>query len=142
MIIQKTVDAPAGYIYQTIIDSVIYDIKRTTGKTVTAAQLNHYEYAKKMGRGNYGRVKITQLEKNRAYAFTTTAGRATYSVSYQLQETEDNQTAITYEETSDQGGTMAQLNQSLMTFLMGRGRKKRVRAMFDQMAKQYHEDAE
>ncbi|WP_225046937.1 DUF3284 domain-containing protein [Lacticaseibacillus kribbianus] len=138
MELERTVNAPASYIYQTIIDSVLYDIKQETGNSIAPGALTGYEYQKKMGKNGHGRVKITKADKNRAYAFQTRIGRGTYYVEYALQETQDDQTKVTYTENTLYDDKSRELNQMLMMMLLGRRRKRRIKYMLDTMASQYH----
>ncbi|WP_262316148.1 DUF3284 domain-containing protein [Lacticaseibacillus parakribbianus] len=141
MELQRTVNAPASYIYQTIIDSVLYDIKQSTGNSLAPGALNGYEYQKKMGKNGRGRVKITKADKNRAYAFETRIGRGTYYVEYDLQETQDNETKVTYHENTLYADKMREWNQMLVMIFLGHRRKRRIQYMLDTMAQQYQAGA-
>ena len=132
-----TINAPVGYVYQTIIDSVVYDIKQATGNTIAAGALLNYEYQKPLGKRGRGRVKITKADKNRVYAFETRTARTTYWVEYALQETQDNGTKITYTENTAHQQRMQDYNQMLMMLLLGRGRKRRIKMMLDAIEQQY-----
>ncbi|WP_179396308.1 DUF3284 domain-containing protein [Lacticaseibacillus absianus] len=139
MQVEHTINVPAGYVYQTIVDSVLYDIKQATGNTIAPGALLGYEYQKPMGKRGRGRVKITKADKNRAYAFQTRAGQATYYVEYQLQETQDNQTKVTYRESTVRDSKLQAYNEMLVMLLLGHGRKRRIKMMLDAMERQYNE---
>ena len=46
MKIEKTLNVPSPVFFDKIIDSVIFDIRKATGKTVSRKQLAGYEYVK------------------------------------------------------------------------------------------------
>ena len=46
MKIEKTLNIPAEYFYDKVIDSVIFDVRQATGKDLTRKQLQNFEYVK------------------------------------------------------------------------------------------------
>lgn len=127
---------PAAYFYTKVIDSVLYDIKQNTGETLKPQALQGYEYRKPMGKAQ-ARVKITKNVINRTYAFETDMVGGKYVVSYDIQETQDGNVEVTYEEESKFTSTVRDWNQKLMVLLLGHGRKKQMVAMLDQIAASY-----
>ncbi|WP_461213457.1 DUF3284 domain-containing protein [Lacticaseibacillus sp. GG6-2] len=136
MKIKRTLAVPAAYFYTKVIDSVLYDIKQNTGEMLKPQALQGYEYRKPMGKVQ-ARVKITKNVINRTYAFETDMVGGKYIVSYGIQETQDGNVEVTYEEESKFTSTVRDWNQKLMVLLLGHGRKKQMIAMLDQIAASY-----
>lgn len=58
-------------------------------------------------------------------------------MSYDIQETQDGNVEVTYEEESKFTSTVRDWNQKLMVLLLGHSRKKQLIAMLDQIAASY-----
>lgn len=137
MKITKQLEAPASFIYEQIINSVIFDIRKATGETLRVGQLEGYEYKKQFGKNQSGRIKITRAILNEAYAFETLTTRSDYTVSYELKALTDTSCEITYTEEATSHGFFNQINDMFVGTLLGWLKRKQIPVMFDAMVKQY-----
>lgn len=64
-------NVPADFLYKTIIDSVLHDIKQATDQTLTEEQLEGYSYLKQFYKDSNATITIETVKKNQAYAFQT-----------------------------------------------------------------------
>ncbi|MFD1429471.1 MULTISPECIES: DUF3284 domain-containing protein [Lacticaseibacillus] len=139
MVIETDVDVPVAFFYQRVIASVLYDIKQATGQDVPASKLQGYSYGKSFGKNKSGRIVITKNILNKGYAFETRTASGTYSVDYDIQETQAGTTHVVYNETSEFNSASQNANQGIMAFVFGRRRKRQFKLMMDQIAASYRD---
>lgn len=139
MKIQQTLDVPSAYFYTKIMESVLYDIKKNTNQVPSAEMLTGFEYQKEVQKNRMVRIKIVKAIKNREYAYETSLPGQVFEASYEIQETQDGKTQVTYHEESKFTDTLRDWNQRLMTLLLGHSRKKRFYTMMKQIEQSYAE---
>ncbi|MGO2267178.1 MAG: DUF3284 domain-containing protein, partial [Vagococcus salmoninarum] len=66
MEIIKQMNVPAAFLYDKIIDSVLFDIRKQTGKSVTKKQLNNFEYVKEYSKNSRAKIKIEKHIENQS----------------------------------------------------------------------------
>ena len=71
MEIVKKLNIPASFFYDKVMDSVLFDVRKATGKSVTRKQLKNLEYVKQFSQNNRARIKIEELIENQSYKFRT-----------------------------------------------------------------------
>lgn len=69
MEIVKKLNIPASFFYDKVMDSVLFDVRKATGKSVTRKQLKNLEYVKQFSQNNRARIKIEELIENQSYKF-------------------------------------------------------------------------
>lgn len=137
MEVNKTLKVPAEFFYQKVIDSVLYDVKETTGKTVTEAQLSGLEYVKEFNNKTSAKILIQEAVKDQSYKFRTATTKNTFDVSYQIKAVDDHSCAVTYRESMTSVGTIQSLNDTVTGFLLGFFKKKQLKKMLSMIEASY-----
>lgn len=135
MIIEKELKISAKNFYDKIIDSVVFDIRKTTGKDVTRNQLKNFEYIKEFSKINRARILIEEVVPNRVYQFRTSTTRNDFTVRYEIEELAENRCKIHYEETMKSFGFMQQMNDAVMGIPMGFFKKRNFKKMMEMIEK-------
>ena len=69
MKIEKTLNVPSPVFFDKIIDSVIFDIRKATGKTVSRKQLAGYEYVKEFSASSRAKSKLKKSLRIKSISF-------------------------------------------------------------------------
>jgi len=139
MRLSKTVDAPASFIFDKLVESSLYDIKQQTGESIHFEALKGYTYHKTFQNKQKAEITITEVVKNETYEFITVMMLREYKTRYQLKALGENSCEIICEEKQVSHGVLQRYNDMIMEILIGWQKKKQMRYMFDGMAKVYHE---
>lgn len=137
MQIVKKLDVPATFLYDKIIDSVLFDIRKQTGKSVTKKQLNNFEYVKEFSKSSKAKIKIEKHIENQSYHFRTSTTRNDYLVQYDIQPIDDKSCEVTYQEEMKSFGTMQKLNDMVVGTLLGFLKKRQFRKMLEMIESSY-----
>ena len=89
MEIVKTLNIPASFFYDKVMDSVLFDVRKATGKSVTRKQLKNLEYVKQFSQNSRARIKIEEVIENQSYKFRTSTTKNDYVVHYQIKALDD-----------------------------------------------------
>ena len=84
MEITKTLTISADEFYTQLMNSVIFDIRKQTGKTLTRKQLRKFEYIKEYSKNSRAKIVIEEAIENKTYQFRTSTTKM-ISVRYELQ---------------------------------------------------------
>ncbi len=71
MRIEKDLSIPANVFYDQIMDSVIFDIRKATGKTLSRKQLAGFQYVKEFSTTSRAKIEIEEIIENQVYQFKT-----------------------------------------------------------------------
>lgn len=71
MEITKTLTISADEFYTQLMNSVIFDIRKQTGKTLTRKQLRKFEYIKEYSKNSRAKIVIEEAVENKTYQFRT-----------------------------------------------------------------------
>ncbi|MDR2832347.1 MAG: DUF3284 domain-containing protein [Streptococcaceae bacterium] len=137
MIIIRDVNAPASFVFTKLIDSSLYDIKKQTNKRLTWKQLKNFEYVKTFSRHQKARITILDVVENEKYSFKTSTTSNEYVTTYTIEPKTDVSCKVTCEETKTSHGFMQKLNDTVVGLILGRSKKKQIKAILDEMGKQY-----
>ncbi|WP_314065771.1 DUF3284 domain-containing protein [uncultured Vagococcus sp.] len=137
MQIVKKLDVPATFLYDKIIDSVLFDIRKQTGKSVTKKQLNNFEYVKEFSKNSKAKIKIEKHIENQSYHFRTSTTRNDYLVQYDIQPIDDRSCEVTYMEEMKSFGTMQKLNDMIVGTLLGFLKKRQFKKMLEMIESSY-----
>lgn len=143
MKVKQTMNMPIDVLYQKIIQSVLADIKKQTGKQINPNQLSGYQYKKFFSNHSSGMIKIDKADQNEQdaeYAYSTATNRNTFKVSYTLQALENGQTLLTYVEHMGSKGTIQMWNDMIVGAILSIGRKRNLRKMFKGMEASYQQN--
>ena len=137
MKIEKTLNVPSPVFFDKIIDSVIFDIRKATGKTVSRKQLAGYEYVKEFSASSRAKIKIEEVIENQVYQFRTETTKNEFVVRYELETINEKQTKIIYTETMKSFGILQQMNDMLLGTILGYFKRKQFKKMLVMMEESY-----
>ncbi|OCN03839.1 hypothetical protein A4S06_04540 [Erysipelotrichaceae bacterium MTC7] len=126
--------------YHIFIESVLADINANSedGKVYTETDLHPgFTYYKKlqtkMGKAGRVKVELAQLVPNEVYVAKFYSAQGVNTVSYHLEDEDDDLFGITYSEDFVSDKTSKNLNFSLMSKLYARSSKKKMNLMLNQL---------
>jgi len=67
MRIEKDLSIPANVFYDQIMDSVIFDIRKATGKTLSRKQLAGFQYVKEFSTTSRAKIEIEEIMKSHGF---------------------------------------------------------------------------
>lgn len=137
MKIEKTLNVPSPVFFDKIIDSVIFDIRKATGKSVSRKQLAGYEYVKEFSASSRAKIKIEEVIENQVYQFRTETTKNEFVVRYELETINEKQTKVIYTETMKSFGILQQMNDMLLGTILGYFKRKQFKKMLVMMEESY-----
>lgn len=137
MKIEKTLNVPSPVFFDKIIDSVIFDIRKATGKTVSRKQLAGYEYVKEFSASSRAKIKIEEVIENQVYQFRTETTKNEFVVRYELETINEKQTKVIYTETMKSFGILQQMNDMMLGTILGYFKRKQFKKMLVMMEESY-----
>ena len=137
MEITKKLNIPAEFFYRKVVDSVIYDVQDSTGKTLKEGQLKNFEYIKKYQNGDSARITITEVKPNEAYAFETSTQRNEFIAAYTIRAIDEKQCEVKYHETMSSKGTVQMINDIIVRVLLGFMKKRQFKKMLEMIEQSY-----
>ena len=138
MKITKTIDVPRQFIFDKITESSLYDIKQHTGKTPKISSLTGFEYQKKFGKNQSGKIEFDEVTEPSVYAFTTKTNRNTFKTRWELHKIDDQSTDVVIAEESQSSGMVQNINDTIMAFMFGKLKKRQMLAILDEISKAYN----
>ena len=137
MEVVKRLEVPATFLYDKIIDSVLFDIRKQTGKAVTKKQLNNFEYIKEFSQHSKAKIKIEKHIENQAYHFRTSTNRNDFLVSYDITKIDDHSCEVVYREEMKSFGFMQNLNDQILGIFLGFFKKRQFKRMLEMIEASY-----
>ena len=137
MKIVKTLNVPAEFFYQQVINSVLFDIRKSTGETVKEYQLKNYSYVKEFSKNSRAKITIEEAKKNQRYHFNTSTIRNEFKVAYEIRAVSDDQCEVTYTEEITSHGALQKANDALFGVFLGPFKKKQLVKMLESMETSY-----
>ena len=129
MELKVNMDVSADEFFNVLAESIIYDIKESTNKTITRDKIRKgYSYTKtlKTRLGKDGKVKVTIKDfDDSKYVASFLSSQGENIVSYEVEELDDKSLNVKYTEAFIGDSKMKSANFSIMSFLFKRGNKKR-----------------
>lgn len=138
MEIVKTLNVPAAFIYNKIIDSVLFDIKKHTGDSLNKKQLANYEYVKQFSSNSRAKIKIEKHIENQSYHFRTSTTRNEFVVKYDIKPIDDMHCEVTYFEDMTSHGFMQKMNDMVIGSMIGFLKKRQFKKMLEMMESSYY----
>lgn len=114
MEITKTLTISADEFYTQLMNSVIFDIRKQTGKTLTRKQLRKFEYIKEYSKNSRAKIVIEEAVENKTYQFRTSTTKNDFSVRYELQPIDEKSCELRYTETMVSYGALQKLNDAVL----------------------------
>lgn len=137
MKISKELNIPATYFYNKLVESVLFDVRKSTGEGTSESNLVGMEYVKQFGSKDFAKITIDELEKNQKYAYSTSTTRNDFNATYEIKSIGEKKCLVEYEEKVISHGTLQKVNDGLFQFVLGKMKKKRFIKMLEQMEKSY-----
>lgn len=137
MKIVKRLKVPAPYFFTKVVESIMIDIKQSTGENLTLEQLEGYEYVKKYPNGQRVKIQILELIKGEKYTFQTSNVRNVFVSTYEIKPLDEGSCEIHYSETVESHGTLNKVNDALVGVLFGFFKKRQFKKMLEQVEASY-----
>ncbi|EPH99617.1 hypothetical protein D920_01334 [Enterococcus faecalis 13-SD-W-01] len=137
MEITKKLNIPAPFFYDKIMDSVLYDVRKATGKNLTRKQLRNFEYIKEFSKNSRAKIKIEELIENQSYKFRTSTTRNEYVVHYQVLPLDDKTCEVRYEEKMESFGIIQKLNDMLLGTILMYFKRRQFKRMLGMIEETY-----
>lgn len=137
MEIVKTLNIPASFFYDKVMDSVLFDVRKATGKSVTRKQLKNLEYVKQFSQNSRARIKIEEVIENQSYKFRTSTTKNDYVVHYQIKALDDTTCEVRYTEQMQSYGMLQKLNDMILGTMLMYFKKRRFKKMLVMIEETY-----
>lgn len=133
MIIKRKLALSREHFFQKLLDSVRYDIREQTGKTLASTQLSGFHYEKRFANYQSASITITECSPPERYAFTLESNKQSFTTEYLVEALSEHSCQLTYQEKMVSKGLFQQLNDFVLQFFLGYFKKKQFQKMLDQM---------
>lgn len=137
MRIEKDLSIPANVFYDQIMDSVIFDIRKATGKTLSRKQLAGFQYVKEFSTTSRAKIEIEEIIENQVYQFKTETIKNKFVARYEVTPLDGKSSKVIYTETMKSHGFMQQLNDMLLGTILGYFKRKQFKKMLSMMEEAY-----
>lgn len=137
MRIEKDLSIPANVFYDQIMDSVIFDIRKATGKTLSRKQLAGFQYVKEFSTTSRAKIEIEEIIENQVYQFKTETTKNKFVARYEVTPHDGKSSKVIYTETMKSHGFMQQLNDMLLGTILGYFKRKQFKKMLSMMEEAY-----
>ena len=137
---KKTIHVPQKFVFDKVIESVLYDIQQQTGRKLNSRVLNGLEYTKKIQGPNAANIKIDEVTSPSLYAFTTETSEGRYSTRWQFKTLAEDETEVFISEKATAKSTLQIFNNFIVWAFMEAAKKRALRTMLDKMEQTYHEN--
>ncbi len=123
--------------YDKVMDSVLFDVRKATGKSVTRKQLKNLEYVKQFSQNNRARIKIEEVIENQSYKFRTSTTKNEFVVHYQIKPVDDSTCEVHYTEKMESYGMLQKLNDMLLGTILMYFKRRRFKKMLEMIEATY-----
>ncbi|MGX7244046.1 DUF3284 domain-containing protein [Enterococcus quebecensis] len=137
MEITKKLNIPAPYFYDKVIDSVLFDIRKHTGKSLTKKQLNNFEYVKSFSKNSRAKIKVEKIVDNSSYHFRTSTTKNNFSVGYEIIPINDHSCEIHYTEKMESFGFLQKINDAALGTILMYFKKRQFNKMLQMIEESY-----
>lgn len=137
MEVVKKLNVPASFFYGKIVDSVVFDVRNSTGKDLKPKQLNNFEYVKEFSKTSRAKITIEKLIENQCYAFKTSTTRNEYVAQYAIKPIGDKSCEVHYIEKMESFGTFQKMNDALVSIVLGFFKKRQFKKMLEMIEASY-----
>lgn len=137
MEIVKRLNVPVEYLYDTVVKSVLADIKTQTGKKIPVHKLKGYKYIKTFSKNARATIQIEDLVENRLYQYRTSTNKNDFLVIYQFKPLSGNRCELHYTEKMESHGYLQKINDAFVGIIWARLRKRRFHAMLNEIEQHY-----
>ncbi|MCZ2491366.1 DUF3284 domain-containing protein [Dellaglioa carnosa] len=128
---------PATYLFDQIMESVLYDIHTQTGRKLKRNQLEGFEFTKNFSKTQTAALKVTKIVENESYHFQTENNRNKFEVGYEIIAVDADHCLLSYKESMTSKGKMQQMNDVFMSMMMSFFKKRNFKKMMKQIEGKY-----
>ncbi|WP_304651607.1 DUF3284 domain-containing protein [uncultured Ligilactobacillus sp.] len=100
MEISMNLNVSAEYLFQRLLDTLLYDIKQETGRELTVAELPDLSYATKLDHQTKAQLKVIKLIPGRSYHLQIQTDNYVKKEAYELTPLAKDQVKVDYHEES------------------------------------------
>ncbi|KAF1304865.1 MULTISPECIES: DUF3284 domain-containing protein [Enterococcus] len=137
MKVVKTLNIPASFFYDKVMDSVLFDVRKATGKSLTRKQLKDFEYVKEFSQSSRAKIKIEEVVENQSYQFKTSTTRNEFVARYQVDQLDDKSCKVEYTETMESFGILQRLNDMLLGTILMFFKRRQFKKMLEMIEESY-----
>ncbi|MFV0559097.1 MAG: DUF3284 domain-containing protein [Enterococcus sp.] len=137
MEIKQKLNIPAPYFYNKVMDSVLFDVRKATGKTLTKKQLKDFEYVKEFSKTSRARITIEDVVENQVYRFKTSTTKNEFVAQYQVQPIDEHSCEVCYTESMKSYGMIQKLNDLLLGTILGFFKRRQFKKMLTMIEETY-----
>lgn len=119
------------------MDSVIFDVRKATGKTLSRKQLAGFQYVKEFSTTSRAKIEIEEIIENQVYQFKTETTKNEFVARYEVAPLDEKRSKVIYTETMKSHGFMQQLNDMLLGTILGYFKRKQFKKMLSMMEEAY-----
>lgn len=98
MEVSTTLNVSAEYLFSRLVDTVVYDARKETGRSVSVDELENMSYRTHVDKQTRARILITKLVRNRSYHYRVETAQTVFSAGYDLVELAADKVRVTYTE--------------------------------------------
>ncbi|GEM05383.1 hypothetical protein HMI01_23710 [Halolactibacillus miurensis] len=132
------INVPAAFFYDTIMRSVLADVKQQTNQELAVKELQGFEYEKTFSKSASATVKIKTLVENECYEYQTISSKNNFTVLYRIKPLDDERVELHYSESmTSRGGYMQKLNDAFVGVIWSFLKKKKFKEMLKQIESTY-----
>lgn len=137
MEIVKKMKIPAGFFYNSVMKSVLFDIREQTGKQLTPEQLNNFSYIKTFSKSSSAKIEIEKVVENEAYHYRTSTTANDYRVQYDIKAIDSENCEVRYTETMESYGFLQKMNDAVLGIVLGFVKKRNFKKMLTMIEESY-----
>lgn len=133
----RKMNVPVGFLYETIIKSVLADINSQKGEKLSEKQLKGYEYVKKFSKNAKATIRIEDVSKDKFYQYRTSNSKNTFLVTYDIRPLTEDSCELHYSEKMESYGYLQQINDTVIGIIWSPLKKRKFKEMLRQIEATY-----
>lgn len=134
---KKIIDAPQDYVFDKVIESVLFDIERSVNRKLDLRVLQGFEYQKVISGRETSTIKIQEVTPPLIYSFSTETASGYYTTRWEFKLVSKTQTEIFISENMQAKSMMQATNNFIMRAFMQQAKKRAMQVMLDKMVETY-----
>ncbi|WP_067841712.1 DUF3284 domain-containing protein [Amphibacillus sediminis] len=133
----RKMNVPVGFLYETIIKSVLADIHSQKGEKLSEKQLKGYEYVKTFSKNAKATIRIEDVSKDKFYQYRTSNSKNTFLVTYDIRQLTEDSCELHYSEKMESYGYLQQINDTVIGIIWSPLKKRKFKEMLRQIEATY-----
>ncbi|MCD2255163.1 DUF3284 domain-containing protein [Agrilactobacillus fermenti] len=137
MKIKQIMNIPANFFFKTLVDPVIYDLKRYKGRDYQVSELQGLSYIRKTADNQDNKITIIKVVPNQKYSFMSQVGGLRTAISYQLKTIDPKHFELTYSETTASTSVFERTKHRIKQVVADTLKKQSLRKVWTQIEQSY-----